>query len=342
MKELTNEEIQYIYDYSKSKLDICKKLDIRTNQNGVKIDNDILEYFSLIGITQRDQISKINLSKHWEEIQKRDYELNPKYCAWCGKKLLFEKRFSKCCNQSCANSYSNKLRGHKTKKEREKISISLSLSRQKELKYSEKYKLISELVKDNIILNDNNYNINDKYIDISKLKIQNCVICGKLFYKRINKFGNVGSFTTCCDNCEHILKSQVSKQIVENMIKNGKHKGWQSRNIISYPEQFWIKVLDNNNIVYQREYKLYYDNINKYFLDFYIEIGDRKIDLEIDGKQHNFEDRKYHDKIRDEYIKSQGIEVYRIKWNSINNEKGKQLMKEKIDNFLEYINMGVV
>ena len=126
------------------------------------------------------------------------------------------------------------------------------------------------------------------------------------------------------------------------MIKNGKHKGWQSRNIISYPEQFWIKVLDNNNIVYQREYKLYYDNINKYFLDFYIEIGDRKIDLEIDGKQHNFEDRKYHDKIRDEYIKSQGIEVYRIKWNSINNEKGKQLMKEKIDKFLEYINMGVV
>ena len=103
-----------------------------------------------------------------------------------------------------------------------------------------------------------------------------------------------------------------------------------------------IKVLNNNNIVYQREYKLYYDNINKYFLDFYIEIGDRKIDLEIDGNQHNFEDRKYHDKIRDEYIKSQGIEVYRIKWNSINNEKGKQLMKEKIDKFLEYINMGVV
>ena len=64
MKELTNKDIQYIYDYSKSKLDICKKLDIRINQNGVKIDNNILEYFSLIGITQRDQISKINLSKH--------------------------------------------------------------------------------------------------------------------------------------------------------------------------------------------------------------------------------------------------------------------------------------
>ena len=44
MKELTNEEIQQIYDYSKSKSDICKKLNIRTNQNGIKIDNDILEY----------------------------------------------------------------------------------------------------------------------------------------------------------------------------------------------------------------------------------------------------------------------------------------------------------
>lgn len=75
MKELTNEEIQQIYDYSKSKLDICKKLDIRINQNGLKIDNDILKYFSLIGITQRNQISKVNLTKHWEEIKKRDYEV---------------------------------------------------------------------------------------------------------------------------------------------------------------------------------------------------------------------------------------------------------------------------
>ena len=30
----------------------------------------------------------------------------------------------------------------------------------------------------------------------------------------------------------------------EKLLKEGKHKGWQSRNIISYPEKFWKKVLE--------------------------------------------------------------------------------------------------
>ena len=31
-------------------------------------------------------------------------------------------------------------------------------------------------------------------------------------------------------------------------VKNGTHKGWQSRNITSYPEKFFISVLKNNNL----------------------------------------------------------------------------------------------
>lgn len=54
-----------------------------------------------------------------------------------------------------------------------------------------------------------------------------------------------------------------------------------------------------------------------------------EIDLEIDGKRHKYEDRVEHDKIRDEYIKSKGIVVYRIDWNEINSEKGSLMMKEK-------------
>ena len=77
---MTKEEIQQIYDYSKSKGEICKKLNIRINQNGLNIDKDILECFLQIGIESKEQISKKNLSNHWLEIQKRDYELNPKYC----------------------------------------------------------------------------------------------------------------------------------------------------------------------------------------------------------------------------------------------------------------------
>ena len=371
MKELINDEIKQIYDYSKSKLDICKKLDIRINQNGLKIDNDILEYFSLIGITQRDQISKVNLTKHWEEIKKRDYELNPKYCLWCGKKLSFEKRFSKCCNQSCANSYSNRLRGHKTEETKNKISEGVKKSfltgkyipknqytgKNSEFYYQNiqqnktknncnkiksynNFKHINELINEGIILNIDNYIPKDKYININNLYIHNCLNCGKEFYGRISKYGNCISAKECCYKCKLEYNSKQSIILRRKEIEAGTFQGWQSRNITSYAEKFWIEVLKNNNIQYIREKLVNYGNLRngeRYFLDFYIEIEDRKIDLEIDGKQHNFEDRKYHDKIRDEYIKSQGIEVYRIKWNSINNEKGKQLMKEKIDKFLEFI-----
>ena len=122
---MTKEEIQQIYDYSKSKGEICKKLNIRINQNGLNLDKDILECFLQIGIESKEQISKKNLSNHWLEIQKRDYELNPKYCEYCGKKLPFEKRFAKCCNQSCGSALGNKKKGKRTEETKRKISNSL-------------------------------------------------------------------------------------------------------------------------------------------------------------------------------------------------------------------------
>ena len=77
---------------------------------------------------------------------------------------------------------------------------------------------------------------------------------------------------------------------------------------------------------------------NKYFLDFYIVKNDVEIDLEIDGKQHKYEDRLEHDKIRDEYISSKNIIVYRIEWNEIKSENGSLLMKQKIDDFITFYN----
>ena len=369
---MTKEEIQQIYDYSKSKVEICKKLNIRTNQNGFNIDKDILEYFLQIGINLREQISKKNLSNHWLEIQKRDYELNPKYCEYCGKKLPFEKRFAKCCNQSCGTAVGNKKKGKLTEEIKIKISKSVketyknhpelvknqysgpnkeyyiskikSLNAKQKEEYSNlnNYKYISELISLGYILNDDNYNYEDKLINFNKFNKHNCIICNKEFYCRIIKSGKLGGGDTCCEKCHKQLKSLRSKELIQKRIQNGTFQGWKSRNITSYAEKFWKQVLDNNNIQYVREYVLEYGNKGngeRYFLDFYIEINDRKIDLEIDGKQHLWGDRKEHDKIRDKYIKSKGIEVYRIPWNEINSENGKQLMKEKINNFLIYLGM---
>lgn len=63
-----------------------------------------------------------------------------------------------------------------------------------------------------------------------------------------------------------------------------------------------------------------------------------KIDLEIDGKQHEYEERKTSDIKRDKLLINYGIKVYRIKWKSINSEKGKNYIKEEINKFLEFYN----
>lgn len=117
------------------------------------------------------------------------------------------------------------------------------------------------------------------------------------------------------------------------MYKTGTFKGWQSRNITSYPEQFWMNVLKNNNISFERE-----KHVGKYFLDFVISINDKLIDLEIDGKQHKYQDRLESDCIRDKFLKSEGYIIYRIDWNEINSDRGKKLIKDKINEFIDFVN----
>ena len=104
---------------------------------------------------------------------------------------------------------------------------------------------------------------------------------------------------------------------------------------MSYAEKFWVKVLDNNNIPYIKEYHLN----NKYFLDFLIEKNGKKIDLEIDGKQHTYSDRVEHDKIRDEYVIAEGYIVYRIPWNKMTGKQEEsEQTKLKINEFLDFYN----
>lgn len=116
-------------------------------------------------------------------------------------------------------------------------------------------------------------------------------------------------------------------------VRNGTHKGWQSRNIISFAENFFIKVLANElpNASYIRE-----KHFGKYFLDFFFE--DKMLDLEIDGKQHLYKERAESDKKRDEFLKENNVTVYRIPWNEINSDSGKKEMKEKIKLFINFYN----
>lgn len=264
-----------------------------------------------------------------EEIIKKNSK-KPNKCLYCGKELDGKFKYTKkFCNSSCAASFNNKGRAHS---EETKFKIKNSLHK----KYDEGILTPHNLGK----YKDNNFFINKtkekniKTDDKRFSKIRKCVICGKDFtvLKRAN--GSYSRTTTCSDECHHKLTSNRSKEIMNKLISEGKHIGWQSRNIISYPEQFWMKVLENNNIDYKHNFFI---KKHHYFLDFFININNKKIDLEIDGKQHKYENRLYHDIERDKNLKKDGYIIYRVEWNSINTEDGSEKMRNKISDFIKFI-----
>lgn len=297
---MTKEEIIKLFNECSSKLELCQKLNIPfLGQSGTTV-NKMLDSIAKENNIEIDLTANgFKKRRHQKELEKWQKE-QPK-CKFCGKVLPFEKRFNKFCNQHCAVSFNNKNRTQ-TLETRKKISKSL-------------HKYLGEIKKDK-----------DYHTKI-------CCICGKRFSTEKPLTKRLTKRKTCSEECHQKLISENSKRTYQKLKEEGRFVGWKTRNLTSYAEKFWIKVLDNNKIQYIREKK-----IDKYFLDFYITKNDSVIDLEIDGKQHKYEDRKISDKERDEYLQSIGILTYRIPWNSINKEEGKQLMKEKIDKFLEFYN----
>lgn len=130
-------------------------------------------------------------------------------------------------------------------------------------------------------------------------------------------------------------KRKMSEIQKENFRK-GINRGWLTRKVISFPESFWKRVLDNNAINYQFQLRISHKELGLesrscYFLDFALP---GKVDLEIDGAQHRF--RKDYDIKRNKDLERNGWTVYRIEWNDIVSTNGKLEMKEKIDKFLKW------
>jgi very-short-patch-repair endonuclease len=172
-----------------------------------------------------------------------------------------------------------------------------------------------------------NPNIYRKYVKFeNKKKI--CLICNMEFqYKTERKY--------CSIKCRQKDPLYIQKLRDANLkhVVDGTHKGWKHRNNPSYPELFFMTVLKNNNIEYEFERPE-----GKYFIDF--ALHEKKIALEIDGKQHLQEKRKISDNLKDNYLKSIGWKVYRIPWKSINTENGKTYIKEKIYEFIKFYSMN--
>lgn len=307
----------------------------------------------------RNLCSEYNLDI--EEIKKHRYNhFHPlKNCAYCGKE--FNVKYPKssreqiCCSSKCANNY------YKNDGRYEKISLILTD------KLNKCNNTVEKICKrcGGVYYSDVSGFIKSKYCPLCKeryktehnceLRETKCNKCGKIIYVKTTI--EPSFCMDCYDTYEELkdirhyqeydkngkkiyskkYKENMSKKIQEN-VKNGKHKGWITRNITSFPERFFKKVLYNNNIEYEFNYpiskkKLGLNNIASYFLDF--KIGNN-IDLEIDGKQHKYKNRIMSDKLRDEILTKNGYKVYRIEWNEINSKEGKLKMKEKISNFLKW------
>jgi hypothetical protein len=277
--------------------------------------NDAL--LKIYGYANKRSYEKLNNFISEYNIDVSHFEKKPKFCKLCGKLITTSE--NKFCNSSCSAKFNNSRR-KLSDETKDRISKKLSgrkLSPEHLAKISGKN--------------------HPKYVDGSRVEPletkRTCLMCGKEFNLQIKSNGKRSNAKLCSKEC----RNETNRIKINERIKNGLHRGWITRNVISYPEKFFIEVLDNNNIKYIHNYPvakkdLGLDDNYNYFLDFYIE--DKKIDLEIDGKQHKR--RKEHDDVRDKLLRKNGYIVYRIRWRNINSEKGKQYIKEEINKFLEF------
>lgn len=166
---------------------------------------------------------------------------------------------------------------------------------------------------------------------LQKDKIEKkCLICDKTFCVLPSR--NRKEY--CSVDCATIFRSNNREtkdklsMAIRARIANGTHKGWSSRTKLepSYAEKYTIKLLNELNIVYDREVK-----INKWFIDFADK--DRKLALEIDGRQHNFPERKASDENKDKYLIDNGWKVLRIKWKKIDKEFREFIINSLIEFF---------
>jgi len=221
-----------------------------------------------------------------------------KVCENCGKEHNGSYASGRFCSSKCA-------RGFSTKAKRKEINHTIS----KKLKGRS---------------NETPHLTKNKEIKI-------CLECKKEYTTRIK------TQLYCSQECarknngctEHARKSISGK--VQERLQNGTFSGWKSRKDKepSYPEKYFISLFENEKIEgWKRDYK-----VGRWFIDFaFIE---KKLALEIDGKQH--EERKEKDKIKDDFLEKNDWKVYRIKWYNPINENNKEKLYIQIKEIKQII-----
>lgn len=260
-------------------------------------------------------------------------------CEKCGKPIESKFGTGRFCSRACANSRT------RSKESKQKTSESLKGHGMNFEQYVDGTK---ELYLQGIVPRKRlkYYSIDMVYgidfvtcpycqLRVSHLQQKHLITHQKTKADVLREFGD--NYLMVCENVSK-KKSAASYDVQHKLLTEHKHIGWQSRNMRSYAEQFWCKILETYDIKYQTEYVVHkrdlgVDDSSNYFLDFLI---DGYIDLEIDGKQHLYEDRAESDRKRDELISNHGFLIYRIPWVNPTNDYNKAIVKQQIDDFLSW------
>jgi very-short-patch-repair endonuclease len=149
-----------------------------------------------------------------------------------------------------------------------------------------------------------------------------CVTCQKSFK---GKFGQKNCGRECSGKTNGVKAAATMKV-------RGTHAGWHNRKgERSYPERYFEDVFEKEGITgWQPDKK-----VGRWFIDF--AFSDRMIAVEIDGRQHKIEDRAASDKLKDEYLRSQGWEVIRVDWFNPRTQSGKDKLHPQVKALLDVL-----
>lgn len=204
--------------------------------------------------------------KEYNDKQKQakvdNYNLNPKFCPECSKKLKYENKRT-FCNSSCSAKFNNLIRSNESRN-KQKQNIIKTLSKIPKEVLQERAKRATKSRFKNKGLE---YNVENYY--------NNCIVCNIKMYRR--KTCSKHRRKTCSKQCLSTLRS--NKMIERNKKHNFggfKHKQIKYKEI--YLDSTWeLKVaqsLDENNIKWVRpKFIKWVDKENKvrrYFPDFYL------------------------------------------------------------------------
>lgn len=244
-------------------------------------------------------------------------KLKPRFektCKACGKVFEVTEATSnrQFCSKYCSSHYGENKKHTRTETSRRKTALTLEQTLSTRKKF--------------------NFELNGKVIYTDRT-VYSCKICGK---QRLAPF-KTGFCRDCLNNTEEgkAFWKENCKHAAKRAVIEGKNKPWKPRNQKSYPELFWQKVLEKNSILFKQEVSVPVED-TCYFLDFEITKNGKLIDLEIDGGQHKLPEWILHDTKRNESLTKKGYLVYRVGWNEISTETGRNSMEVKVKDFLKF------